>query len=180
MRNSSEPFIGEAPNEDCPRNTNETSDDADSPLCAIDTSGLDLEGAATDKHNENLQANNHDNDANEEPIAKDTLKHVELVVETPVVEDVEDLHPDEAIEDDCVELELLVGIGKFVAKDIATSEVKHEDDCDLVDVLTNDLLPHGRRDKGAIALWWAVEDLLGRWIGSECERREGVHDQVYP
>ena len=109
-RDDSEPLIREIPDQNCPGDTNETGDDADSPLSAINTSRFDLECATTDEHNENLESNDHDDDANEEPVAEYALKHVKLVIETPVVEDVEDLHPNEAVEDDSVELELLIGV----------------------------------------------------------------------
>lgn len=69
-------------------------------------------------------------------------KHVELVVETTAVELVEDLHPDEHVEDDGVELEFLRGDGGVVAEDRVASEVENQDDDDLEDGLADDHLPH--------------------------------------
>ena len=122
-RDDSKPLIGEEADEDGPGDTDEAGNDAYSPLSSIDASGLDLEGAATDEDDEGLEADDHDDDADEDPIAEDTLEHIELVVETAVVEDVEDLHPDEAVEDERVELELHVGVGKVIAEDVATGKV---------------------------------------------------------
>ena len=127
-----------------------------------------------------MEADDHDDDADEEPVAEDTFKHVELVVEAAVVEDVEDLHPDEAVEDEGVELELYVRVGKVVAEDIATGKVEHEDDGDLVDVLTHDLLPHGDCDERTSTLGWAVENLFGRRVGGEGKGCKGIHNEVDP
>jgi hypothetical protein len=128
-----------------------------------------------------------------------TLKNVELVVETSVVEDVEDLHPDECVEDDSVQLELLVGIGEIVAENGATSEVENKDGSELVNILAHDLLPHlyselvydrGACDTGmtygccderlVLALGRTVQDFFCRRVGGKSERRECVHDKVDP
>jgi hypothetical protein len=128
-----------------------------------------------------LQTNDHDRDADEKPVGEDALKHVNLVVDTAVVEDVEDLHPHKDVEDEGVELELLVGVREVVAENVSTGEVEHEDDSELVDVLAGHLLPHGRGDEGLVAtLRWAIQDPVGRRVGGEGEGGEGIHYQVDP
>lgn len=72
----------------------------------------------------------------------DADEDVELVVETTAVELVEDLHPDEHVEDYGIELELLRGDGGVVAEDGVASEVENQDDDDLEDGLADDHLPH--------------------------------------
>ena len=119
--------------------------------------GADLEWSTTDKDDHDLQTDDEDYDANEEQVAMNTLEYVEFVVEAAVVEDIEDLHPHKAVENEGVELELLVGVGEVVAEDFATCEVEYKDDSELVDVLAHDLLPHGCGDERFVAtLWWAI------------------------
>ena len=111
---------------------------------SVETSRLDLEGTTSNEDNHDLQADDENDYANEEQVAMDALKHVELVVESPVVEDIEDLHPDECVKDDGVKLQLLVWVGEVVVENIATGKIKYEDGGEFVDVLTHDLLPHLR------------------------------------
>ena len=68
----------------------------------------------------------------------DTFEDVELVIETTIVEFVEDLHPDESVEDHSVEL-FLTCAG---SKDFIACKVEHECDDELVDRLACDHLPH--------------------------------------
>jgi hypothetical protein len=179
--NPREPLVGEVLDTDCPWDTDRAQDNGNGPLCSVYTAGLDTKWPTANEDDQDLQTDDHEHNADEEPVAKYALKHIDLVIEASVIEDVEDLHPDEDIEDEGVELELLVGIREIVAEDVATSEVEHEDNGELVDVLTGDLLPHGRGDEGLVAtLRWAVQDLVGRRIGSEGEGGERVHDQVDP
>ena len=128
-----------------------------------------------------MQTDDHEYNANEEPVAKDTLKHIDLIIEASVVENVKNLHPDEDVEDEGVELQLLICVREVITEDISASEVEDKDDGKLVDVLASDLLLHGRCDERLIAaLRWAIQNLIGRRIGSEGEGGEGVHDQVHP
>jgi hypothetical protein len=50
-----------------------------------------------------------------------------LIVETPAVELVEDLHPDEGVEDYGVEVEFLRGDGGVAVEDAVAREVEDED-----------------------------------------------------
>ena len=81
-------------------------------------------------------------DDDEEQVAVDTHENVELVVKTATVEFVEDLHPDEHVEDDGVELQFFGFDGCVVAEDGTTGEVEDENDDELEDGLTDDHFPH--------------------------------------
>lgn len=54
----------------------------DAPLGAIQTS--DLECSSSNENDHDLSPNHHDVDSDKEPIAGDTLKNIELVVETTI------------------------------------------------------------------------------------------------
>jgi len=69
-----------------------------------------LKRSAADEDDHNLQCDNKYDDTDEEKVAEDPLEHVEFVIETSVVENIEDLHPDEAVENDSIKLNLLVRI----------------------------------------------------------------------
>lgn len=60
----------------------------------------------------------------------DALENVEPVVETAVVELVEDLHPDEGVEDDGVEFEAARWVGGYVVvvEDGGAGKVQEEAD----------------------------------------------------
>jgi hypothetical protein len=179
--NNSKPLVREVSDTNRPWDANEASNDGNSPLRSIDTPRLDLERATADEDDGDLKSDDQNHNADEEEVAEDAFKHIELVVETSVVEDVEDLHPDKTVENDSVELQLFVGIRKVVAEDVATGEVENEYDCELVDVLAGDLLPHGGSDQWLVsALRRAIKDLFCRWVCGESKSCESVHDQVYP
>lgn len=89
-----------------------------------------------------MQTDHDGVDEDEEQVAVDADKHVELVVETTAVELVEDLHPDEHVEDDGIELELFGRDGGVVAEDGVAGKVENQDDDDLEDGLADDHLPH--------------------------------------
>lgn len=143
-RNSCKPRIGEVPDNDSPGNTHDTNNNRYGPLSSVNAARLDLESTTSNENDHDLQTDDESDYANKVGVAVDAFEHIEPVVESPVVEDVEDLHPDEGVEDDGVELELLVLVGEVVAENVATSEVEDEDGGELVDVLTHDLLPHLR------------------------------------
>ena len=197
--NDCEPRVREVSDTNRPRNTHKTSNDRNGPLNTVKTTRFDLEGASSNvnlievlvflmltcgcdcTYDSYLQADNEEHNGDEEVVAEDAFEDVELVVQTPVVEDVEDLHPHETVENDGVQLKLHVGIRQIVAKNVTTGEVEDEDDGELVDVLPHDLLPHRSGDKRLIlALRRAVQDLLRWWVCGECEGGESVHDQVDP
>lgn len=123
-RNAREPGIREQPDHNSPRQTNHRGNNGNSPLRSVKTTRVDLESTRSDKDNGNLQSNHEDVDDDEELIAVDTFEDVELVVETTVVELVEDLHPYEGVEDDGVELKHLVLGSAVVAEDFGADEVE--------------------------------------------------------
>src|SRR5204863_4744590 len=108
----------------------------------------------------------HESVNGEKPIVlQHSLEDVESVVESSVVELVENLHPNKCIEDNCIQLELNLLICDIVAKNAGTSKVQCKRDCELVDGLPNNHLPHRRGEKRC-RLWrrFSIQDLVGRCI----------------
>lgn len=181
MRNSRKPRIREVPNSDSPRNTYETHNNRDSPLGPVDAARFDSERTTSNENDHNLEPDNENNDADKVRVTVNTLEDIEFVVETSVVEDVEDLHPYESVEDDGVKLELLVWVGEVVAENGTTGEVEDKDGGELVDILASDLFPHSCGDERLVpALGRAVQDLFRRRVGGKSERRKRVHDEIDP
>ena len=111
LDNLLEPEVREETDEDRPRQGKRRQDDGNTPVLAVDA--LDGERATTDEHDHDL-AGDHDNgDGDEEVVVLHTGEDVELVVEAAVVELVEDLHPDEGVEDDGADL----GSVELIAED---------------------------------------------------------------
>lgn len=150
-------------------------------MLAADTAGRDAEGLATNKDDGNLGADHNAVDDDEEVVAVNTLKDVELIIQPTVVELVEDLHPHKGVEDHGVELELLVFVVGVIAEDGVAGEVEDQGSSQLEDCLADDHLPHVDGDEGRLlALWQSVKDLLGRGVRSERKSGKGVHDEVDP
>ena len=148
-------------------------------MFAIDRS--DLESTTTNENDGDLSANHDTVDADKEEVALKTSEDVELVVQTAVVEFVEDLHPDKSVEDHGVKLELLRGVVEVVFEDASTGEVENESDNQLEDRLSDDHLPHVHCNEWCfLAGWFAFENDWSWWIGGKCESCEGIHDQVDP
>lgn len=137
-----EPLVREYSDQHTPRQTESSNNDGDSPLNTIETVGVDIENAVTNKDDGDLESDHDAVDEDEEQVAVDADKDVKLVVEASAVEFVEDLHPDEDVEDDGVELELFGLEAGVVVKDGAAGEVENEDNDQLEDGLTDDHLPH--------------------------------------
>jgi len=106
----------------------------------------DLEGDATDEHDEDLDTNFDKGDQNEIPVPKDALEDIELVVEPPAVDRVEDLGEDEGVKNesrhDQVALRRVI-----VTEDVVANEVEDEDDDDLIYRLAKDHLNHVSSEK---------------------------------
>lgn len=158
--------VGNASQDHGPEHTRQCAEEADGPLDAVDAS--DLKGLAADEDNHDLPRDHDDVDDDEEGVAVNAFEDVAVVVETATVEFVEDLHPDEGVEDDCVELCLDDRVGGVVAEDGSTGEVEDKGDDELVDGLTDDHFPHvGCDEWGAFGDGFAIQDLIGRSIGGE-------------
>ena len=139
----------------------------------------DLERATTNKDNQRLTADHDEEDADEEQVTLDTLQNVELVVQTAVVQRVEDLHPDEGVEDHGLQLCHL--LFSAVTEDLRTRKVENKSNDELVNCLSNDHLPHVDRDKRrGLGIRLAVKDLACRRISCQSKSSHGVHDQVNP
>ena len=62
-----------------------------------------------------------------------------------------------------------------------TGEEQGEDDTELVDGVTGDVLHHGAGDQGLLAaVGFAAQQGLGGRLRGQSQRRKGVHDQVHP
>lgn len=68
----------------------------------------DREGLATDINDGDLQTDHEYVDKNEELVPLKTLEYIELVVESSVVEFVEDLHPHKRVEDNGAKLSVRI------------------------------------------------------------------------
>jgi len=97
-----EPEIREETDEDRPRQAERGEDDGNTPVLAVDA--LNRERATANEHDHDLAGDHDDRDGDEEVVVLHTRENVELVVETAVVELVEDLHPDESVEDERADL----------------------------------------------------------------------------
>ena len=109
-------------------------------------------------------------DAQEEIVLEHALKDIELVVKTTVVKLVEDLHPNEGVEDDCVHLTSKKParvILEIIPKYFGSSKIEYKRHNELVDGLSNYHLPHSSGEKRS-GLWrrFAVKNLFRRSIGS--------------
>ena len=148
-------------------------------MCNVEAS--DLERLTADEDDHDL-ASNHDNvDDDEEKVAMYPFEDVELVVKAPIVELIEDLHPNESIEDHGIQFGLKLLILDRVLEDCRTAKIHHKCHDELVCSLSDDHLPHVRRDeRSTFGRWFAIQDLLRRCVSRKSKSREGVHDQVYP
>lgn len=61
-------------------------------------------GLAADVYDHDLAADHDEIDAQEPVVPEHTFEDVEAVIQTAVVKFIEDLHPNESVEDDCREL----------------------------------------------------------------------------
>jgi hypothetical protein len=73
----------------------------------------------------------NEGDHNEVSIPGDTFKYVELVIEPPAINRVEDLSEDEGVKHECRHNRVAL-ISVIVTKDLVAEEVEDEDDDDLV------------------------------------------------
>lgn len=179
MSNAVEDWVGEETDEDGPWQAESGEENADGPLDTVNLG--DAECSSSNKDNGDLSSNHDAVDTDEEEVALETSKDVELVVETTVVELVEDLHPDESVKDHGVELKLLGWVGSVILEDLGSGKVEDEGDNELEDGLTDDHLPHVDGDEWCLLTsWLAVENLWSWRIGGKGQSSESVHDQVDP
>lgn len=95
MCNRRKPSVRESPDAHRPGETERRHKDTDGPLDAIDLRDAECDPTKVGDHC--LAADHEDVDADEEPVAVEVFKHIELVVQPSIVELVEDLHPDERV-----------------------------------------------------------------------------------
>jgi len=120
------PFIGEQTDECTPGQGDGSQADGKAPFLTIKPDNL--EGAATEKDDEDLAADHDQVDANEPHIAGYALEDVGIAIETAVVEFVEDLEPDKGVEYESVETGCFVLDRGVVAEKLGTGEVEDKGD----------------------------------------------------
>src|ERR1700733_1020622 len=90
--------------QDCPGQTGQGTQKTHSPLPAIDPG--DTERCTADEDDHDLATDHDAVDSNEPEIAMHAFENIEFVVESATVELVEDLHPDEGVENHGIKLPL--------------------------------------------------------------------------
>lgn len=151
------PAIGELANQRTPGNGNGTEPDRHAPFLAVQTSNL--EGFPADEDDENLSADHDGVDDPEEVVARDALEDVEPVVETAVVQFIEDLEPDEGVENKGAVAFGFSGVRHIVAEEGTATKVEAESDGELGNSLANNHLPHpGGDQRRGFAIRLAVEN----------------------
>lgn len=161
------PRIGELADSGAPGDGDGSEAERETPLLPVQ--GHDLEGLAADEDDEHLPPDHDGVDDDEEPVARDALEDVEAVVQAAVAELVEDLQPDERVEDQRVEpLRLVLVVGDAVSEQRGTPEVEDEGDGELADHLAHDHLAHPSRDeRGRLPIRFSVQDAVARRVGGE-------------
>ena len=76
--------------------------------------GSDAESLTSNKNDHDLTTDHDAVDPDEPKVAVDALEDIEFVVETSVVELVEDLHPNESVENHGGQLLDLIGVASIV------------------------------------------------------------------
>lgn len=140
---------------------------------------FNVEGLSTNKHDHNLTSNHDDIDDDEEPVVCNTFENVEFAIESSVVVLVENLQPDESVENKWLELlELNLSIE---VKDLSAGEMEDKSNDQLVDCLPDNHLPHGEGNEWRLLwLWFPLEDRSGWRIGSKSQCGKSIHDKIDP
>ncbi len=134
----------------------------------------DAEGSTAEECNDDLTPDHDTVDPDEEPVPVQTSQDIEFVVQPAVVELVEDLHPDEGVEDDRA-ADILWIVEEFLPR----AEVQDQGYGELEDGLSDYHLPHrGGDQRGAAFDGLAVEDFFGWRVGGQCKGCEGVPGRV--
>ncbi len=69
----------------------------------------------------------------------------------------------------------------LISKKRRTSEIQDKRDSELADGLPYNHLAHPRRDKrGRFPIWLPIQHRAARRIGSQSQRRKGIHDRIDP
>lgn len=152
--------------ENCPGKTADRTSNADGPLNAVQ--GRHAKGHAPDEDDQDLAADHEAVDSQKPIVLEHAFEDVEVVVQSAVVELVENLHPDKRIEDDGVELEVFLSLRavKDISKDLVSGEIEGERHSQLIDRLADNHFPHGHREQRCTLWdWLSVETLFGWSVG---------------
>lgn len=192
--NLSDKFVGDKADNDSNRERDGPEKERDAPLGTSQLS--DLECSSSNINDHNLSPNHDDVDSDEEPIAGDTLKNVELIVKTTVAVGVrsraaeqsqmrckhknllvlvENLHPHKSVENQSLHMIIVI------TQDAWASKVKNKGNNQLVDSLTNNHLPHIDSDqRRRLGIRLPVKNAVCGGVSSQSKRGESVHNQVDP
>lgn len=114
-----------------PGNTEGGASNTSSPLGSIQPG--DAERCPTDKDDEHLSTYHQGVDHHEPSVSQNALEDIEFVVQSTTVQLVENLHPDEGVEDDGVELGLLLVTIGMILEDPVACKVESKTEGELVD-----------------------------------------------
>lgn len=108
---------------------------------------MDGKRGTTNEHDEDLTSHDNKLDSDEPVVFEHALENIEPVVETSCVPLVENLHPDERVENGA--LKSLSLVGRLVTKNTRACEIENERDRELINGLSDDHLPHRHSDQGS-------------------------------
>mmetsp|Transcript_114838 Transcript_114838/g.319398 ORF Transcript_114838/g.319398 Transcript_114838/m.319398 type:complete len:283 (+) Transcript_114838:151-999(+) len=163
--------------------------DADEPLGDAEPLGVDLKGVAHDRgrdlHQDHLHEHRADGNHEVQRILRKTSPDLPLAAQEPAVVLVGDLEQHERVEEHGVVLGLLprgdvlavvLQVGDPL---VAPEQAAHE--ADLVARHADDVGQHPPGDDGVVAVHGgALQQLVGRGLRRQRDRRCGVHDEVQP
>lgn len=166
IENDGEMPVRKESQENRPGKTADRTSNADGPLDAVQW--RHAKGHAPDEDDHDLAADHEAVDSQKPIVLEHAFEDVEVVVQSAVVELVENLHPDKRIEDDGVELEALLFLRavKDIPKDMGSGEIEGERHSQLIDGLADNHFPHGHREQRCtLGGWLSVETLFGWSVG---------------
>ena len=125
-------------------------------------------------------------DGDEIPILGQALEDIELLVQPPAINGVENLRKDESIEDQGLNGAVMIFIhsvvvGMLEAENLEAGKMEYKGDGDLVNRLAHDLLVHvDGEQRCTLLVRFAIQEGLRSRVSGEGEGCERVHDDVDP
>lgn len=166
------PGIGKLADGGAPGDGNGSEAERKTPLLAIQR--YDLECLAADEDDKHLSTNHDGVYDDKEPVACDALEDVEPIIQSPIAEFIEDLQPNESVEDQCVQSLFLtlaygrIGVVDMISKQRSPSEIEDKGDGQLADDLAHDHLAHPSRDEWSrLPVRLAVQDTCTWGVGGQ-------------
>lgn len=101
-----------------------------------------MKSGGPEEDNHDLNPGCYTDDANERYVAMDIFEDIQVIVETTAVQCIENLHPEERIEYDGVQLSFQSEIRRIMSENERSVEVEYQRDSKLINGLANNHLPH--------------------------------------